>query len=64
MATLGKNTNLRNFDPPAPSSDTNYMGAVKSVGSMPAVEAGTNDLDEYKTGKQPKDDLGGESKFN
>ena len=56
-------TNLRDFDPPTPGTDVNYMQAVKKVGSAPAIEPGENNLDEYKTGKQPKDSLGGLAKF-
>lgn len=63
MAKLTLTTNLRNFTPPDPGTDTNYMQAVKAVGSAPAVEAGANTLDEYTTGKQPKGNLGGEAKF-
>ena len=63
MAKLTNKTNLRDFTPPDPGTDTNYMQAVKTVGSAPAIEPGMNDLDEYKTGKQPKDNLGGLNKF-
>jgi len=63
MAKLNNNTNLRDFDPPEPSTDTNYMQAVKAVGSMPAIEPGANNLDEYRTQKQPKNNLGGEAGF-
>ena len=63
MAKLNNNTNLRDFTPPDPGTDTSYMQAVKTVGTMPAIEPGANNLDEYRTQKQPKDKLGGEAEF-
>ncbi len=60
---LTRQTNLRDFTPPDPGSDTNYMQGVKDVASAPAIEPGMNDLDQYRTQKQPKDNLGGLAKF-
>lgn len=62
MANLSNKTNLRDFVPPDPGS-IEYDQALKSIGSMPAVSPGTNDVTEYTTGAQPKDQLGGEAKF-
>ncbi len=62
MASLGNKTNLRDFTPPDPGA-IEYDQALKSVNEMPAISPGMNELSEYKTTAQPKDNLGGESKF-
>lgn len=63
MAQLNNKTNLRNFTPPDPGP-IEYDQALKSVGTMPAISPGQNVLDEYTTPNQPKDNLGGEAKFD
>jgi hypothetical protein len=60
---LGNKTNLRNFTPPDPGA-IEYDQALKTVGGMPAISPGMNELSEYTTGAQPKDALGGEAKFD
>lgn len=62
MASLGNNTNLRDFTPPDPGAQE-YDQALKSLNAMPAITPGSNDLDEYRTQAQPKDNLGGEAGF-
>lgn len=59
---LNNNTNLRDFIPPDPGA-IEYDQALKSIGSMPAITPGANDVTEYTTTAQPKGDLGGEAKF-
>lgn len=59
---LGNMTNLRDFVPPDPGA-VEYDQALKTVGGMPAISPGSNDLSEYRTGAQPKDNLGGTAKF-
>jgi len=62
MAKLGNNTNLRDFSPPEPGA-MEYDQALTSLNSAPAITPGMNDLDEYRTAAQPKDNLGGLAKF-
>ena len=59
---LGNKTNLRDFTPPDPGPQE-YDQALKSLNSAPAISPGSNDLDEYRTMAQPKDNLGGMAKF-
>lgn len=62
MPMLGNKTNLRDFTPPDPGA-MEYDQALKSLNQMPAISPGSNDLDEYRTTAQPKDNLGGEAGF-
>jgi hypothetical protein len=41
----------------------NYDQAVQKTASLPAIQPGENDVGQYKTGAQPKDDLGGLARF-
>ncbi len=59
---LGRMTNLRDFTPPDPGAQE-YDQALKSLNEAPAISPGSNDLSEYRTGAQPKDNLGGLAKF-
>lgn len=59
---LNNKTNLREFVPPDPGA-IEYDQALKSIGTMPAISPGANDVTEHTTPAQPKDDLGGEAKF-
>ena len=62
MAMLGNKTNLRDFVPPDPGA-IEYDQALKSLNDAPAIAPGANELSEYTTPAQPKDNLGGEAQF-
>jgi hypothetical protein len=62
METMKITDNVREMEPPGPGQ-ADYMMAVQKTASLPAIAPGANDVGSYKTGAQPKDDLGGEAKF-
>jgi hypothetical protein len=62
MEKMTNTTNVREMEPPPPGP-VNYDQAVQKTASLPAVAPGENDVGSFKTGAQPKDDLGGLAKF-
>jgi len=62
MDTIKITENVREMEPPMPGP-VNYDQAVQKTASLPAIQPGENDVGQYKTGAQPKEDLGGLAKF-
>lgn len=63
METMKNTDNVREMEPPGPGP-VHYDQAVQKTASLPAIQPGANEVTSYKTGSQPKDDLGGLAKFN